>query len=301
MRKVLALLAALACGCAVVKPPNPAVFDAAASGEAPIELHRNLVFVAVMVNGKGPFNMMVDTGTTPSAIDVAAARELGLTMRRAAKDAVGGGKDAVAVHVVDPLDIKVGTIRASNVEFAATDLSGWSKGIGVPVHGVLGHSFLTGRFVQIDFPQLALRFGADARRTSAEFSLPFRYVRDSVLIDAVDVNDLRVTTLFDTGFNGSFAVMPAAVPALVLQAAFDKATPRASMGFRGPSTSREGVLDSVRIGTLEVKAARAIFWEKGTGHDTLDYGFTIGNGFLKDYVVTLDYPRSLVIFGKDFK
>lgn len=36
----------------------------------PFEFIRNEIVVQVKVNGKGPFNMMLDTGTDPSAIDL---------------------------------------------------------------------------------------------------------------------------------------------------------------------------------------------------------------------------------------
>ena len=110
----------------------------------------------------------------------------------------------------------------------------------------------------------------------------------------VTVNGQQVTTLFDTGFNGSFNVMPAAIPQLGLQEVFDKATPKKAIGFSGAATSREGTVPTVKIGSISADSPSVIFWEKGTGHDTTSWGFTIGNGFLKDFVVTLDYPRKLI-------
>jgi len=56
-------------------------FDAVAQEktfvEVPFEFVRNEIIVQVKVDGKGPFNMMLDTGTDPSAVDLATAKEWG--------------------------------------------------------------------------------------------------------------------------------------------------------------------------------------------------------------------------------
>ena len=48
--------------------------------EVPFDFYRNEIIVQVTVNGKGPFSMMLDTGTDPSVVDLARARETGLKL-----------------------------------------------------------------------------------------------------------------------------------------------------------------------------------------------------------------------------
>ena len=267
--------------------------------EVPFETERNLIFVEVKLNGRGPFMMMLDTGTDPSAIDLAAAKELGLELTSTGENAAGGGTEKKAVYEVKPIDVTVGELHANEVEIAAADLSQIAQALGKPMHGVLGHSFLDKRIVQIDFPTRRLRFYTKSPAGRAapgveRATLPFEYAHDSILVKDVMVNGEQVTTLFDTGFNGSFNVMPAAIAQLGLQEAFEKATPKKAIGFSGAATSREGTVPTVKIGSILVDSPSVIFWEKGTGHDTTSWGFTIGNGFLKDFVVTLDYPGKLI-------
>jgi Aspartyl protease len=65
----------LACVCSFAQAKsNPEVI------EVPFEFHHNEIILQVRVGGKGPFNMMLDTGTDPSAVDLATARELGLKL-----------------------------------------------------------------------------------------------------------------------------------------------------------------------------------------------------------------------------
>ena len=52
--------------------------SAKAPVEVPFEFVANQIVVQAKIGGKGPFNMLLDTDTDPSAIDSAAAKELGL-------------------------------------------------------------------------------------------------------------------------------------------------------------------------------------------------------------------------------
>ncbi len=250
--------------------------------------------------------MMLDTGTDPSAIDLTTAKQLGLKLKATGQKAAGGGTGTNEVYDVNPVNVVVGKLKAKNVEIAAADLSAISKALGKPLHGVLGHSFLNNRVIQIDYPKRLVRFyskpprqALNAQSSGANKTvLPFRYANESILIEDVEVNGRKVTTLFDTGLNGVFAVMPAAIPSLNLEEEFKDAKSAKSAGFSGASTTRVGKVTQVKIGNIFVDSPSVVFWEKGTGHDTTSFGFTIGNGFLKDFVVTIDYRNSVITLEK---
>src|ERR1043166_6909662 len=103
-------------GCLAARGQQPVV-------EVPFEFLHNEIVVQVKVNGKGPFNMMLDTGTDPSAIDVATAKEIGLKLQPLGKTGSGGGTDVnLAYHTKMPL-IEAGDFTVKNVETLALDLS----------------------------------------------------------------------------------------------------------------------------------------------------------------------------------
>ena len=161
----------------------------------PFDFHRNEIIVRVEVNDRGPFDMMLDTWTDPSAIDLATAKEVGLKPDPVGHQGSGGGTSAnLAYETKLPL-VEMGGLTARNVQALAIDLSKPSHRLGKPPHGMLGHSLLNGRVVQIDFPQRVVRFyskspfpqAADQPNTSKHTVLPFRY-DDGILIDQVSVN-----------------------------------------------------------------------------------------------------------------
>jgi hypothetical protein len=48
------------------------------------------------------------------------------------------------------------------------------------------------------------------------------------------------------------------------------------------------------VGGRSVEAPEVVFLGKGTGRDKKPWGINIGNVFLKDFVVTIDYRHKLV-------
>src|SRR6266850_476162 len=119
------------------------------SGKAPVEVPfefvANQIIVQAKIGGKGPFNMLIDTDTDPSAIDAATARELGLVTGTQGSTATGGGTETNVVYTTRLPSVEVGAITARDVAAATIDLTKLSGRIERPIHGVLGYSFLKDR------------------------------------------------------------------------------------------------------------------------------------------------------------
>ena len=269
--------------------------------EVPFEFVRNEIIVQVKVDGKGPFNMMLDTGTDPSAVDLATAKEMGLKLSPAGGPVTGGGTARNLAYVTKFPLLEVGGLTAKNVWTAAIDLSKVSERLGKPLHGVLGHSLLNSRVVQIDYSNRVVRFysqspfpkTAKQENTSKRTVLRFRY-DDNVLIDDVFVNGKKVVGNFDTGSSGNFSITPAAVSYLGLEEEVKQAKVSTSVGYNNLYENREGKVTNVTVGAISVDAPAVMFFGKSTGHDKRPWSVNIGNVFLKDFVVTIDYRSKLI-------
>jgi predicted aspartyl protease len=269
--------------------------------EVPFDFYRNEVILQVKVNGQGSFSMMLDTGTDPSAIDLTTARALGLKLDPVGRQGTGGGTGVNLAYATKLPLVEVGGLTVKSVEAAAIDLSKISERLGKPIHGVLGHSLLNRRIVQIDYPNRVLRFfsqppsfkAANQSNTSKHTTLSFRY-DDNVLLDEVFVNGKKLVANLDTGSNGAFQLTPAAVSYLGLEEEVSRAQVSTSVGYNGVSENREGKIGNVTVGGISVDAPTVFFFGKGTGHDKQAWGINIGNAFLKDFVVTIDYRSKLV-------
>ena len=267
--------------------------------EVPFDFVRNEIIVQVKVDGKGPFNMMLDTGTDPSVIDLATAKELGLKLSSAAGPVSGGGTDKTLAYETKLPLVEAGGLTVKNVSAVALGLSKMSERLGKPLAGVLGHSLLNGRIVQIDYPKHVVRFYSTSpfSNTSKRTVLRFRY-DDNVLIDDVFVNGKKMVGNLDTGSSGSFNLTPAAVSYLGLEEEVNRARVSTSVGYNNTSENREGKVSNITIGGISVDGPSVIFFGKGAGRDKKPWGVNIGNVFLKDFVVTIDYRSKLITLEK---
>jgi predicted aspartyl protease len=266
--------------------------------EVPFDFYKNEIILQVKVNGKGPFNMMLDTGTDPSVVDLTTAKNLGLKLHPLGKPGTGGGTEVNLPYYTELPLVEVAGFTVKDVETLAIDLSKMSARLGKPLHGVLGHSVLNGQIVQIDYPNRVVRFYSQplfskAANTPQRSVLSFRYA-DNVLLDDVFVNGKKVVGNLDTGSNGAFNLTPAAVGYLGMEKEFDEAPVSTDVGYNGVSQNRQGKVNNVTVGGISVDAPAVIFFGKGTGRDKKPWGINIGNAFLKDFVLTLDYRNKLV-------
>jgi predicted aspartyl protease len=273
--------------------------------EVPFEFVRNQIVVQVKMAGRGPFNMLFDTDTDPSAIDLATARELELKLGTKGYPATGGGTEVNLVYAVNIPRVELGGVIAKEISAAAIDLTKLSAKLGKPIHGVLGYSFLKDRIFQIDYPASTIRFFAESPYPGLQYQpntvnitvVPFRY-DDNVLIDAVFVNGQKMRATLDTGGSNTFALTPEAVKTLGLEEDVSNAKSEVSAGYNGQYETKSGTLKSVRIGKLFVDSAPVSFWPAGSGHDNKKYQLSIGNGFLKDFLLTFDFRAKVVVFER---
>ena len=273
--------------------------------EVPFEFVANQVVVEVKIAGKGPYSMLVDTDTDPSAIDLATARELGLSQDSKAFPATGGGTDTNTVHLTRLPTVELGSVVAKDVLAGAVDLSKLSTKLGKPIQGVLGYSFLKDRIIQINYPETKIRFYNEtpfpgiqtAPNTVNTIAVAFRY-DEGVLIDSVFINGQKLKATLDTGSSGTFSLTPEGVATLGLEEQARDGEGEKSVGYNGEYESKSGVLKSVRIGRLSIESAQAAFWSAGTGHDKKKFQVNIGNGFFKDFIMTFDFRGKMVVLEK---
>src|SRR5260221_10499363 len=98
--------------------------------EVPFEFYKNEPIAEVMIDGKGPFMMMLDTGTDPSAIDLATADAIGITRSGKGHQGTGGGTDKNLAFECKLKNVELGGLKAGTIDAAAIDLSKVSDRMG---------------------------------------------------------------------------------------------------------------------------------------------------------------------------
>lgn len=274
--------------------------------EVPFEFVHNQIVIDVKIDGKGPFKMLLDTDTDPSAIDLAAAQELGLAVGQKGYPTTGGGTDENPSHLTMLNLVEVGSVSAKQVPAAALDLSKLAKQMGGPVRGVLGYSFLKDRIIQIDYADLKLRFFSEspypriqmAPNTVNTIAMNFRREDGDVIIDSVFVNNEKMRAALDTGSSGNFTIMPEAAALLGLDDDATDGETETSVGYNGEYQGKKTVLKSVRIGRYSAEGVQAAVFLPKTGHDNKKYQVNIGNDFFQNFVMTFDFKNKIVVFER---
>jgi predicted aspartyl protease len=294
----LALLMAWPCAtkAQVQKPPV----------EVPFEFVHNQIVVQVKIAGKGPFNMLVDTDTDPSAIDEKTARELGLSIGSNGAPASGSGTETNTTYPTMFPTVELGSITAKQIPAATIDMSKISARIDRPIAGVLGFSFLKDRIIQIDYGNLKLRFFAEspypriqmAPNTVNTIAMTFKREDGDVIVDSVFVNNEKMRATLDTGSSGSFSLTPEAVALLGLEGDEAEGKTETSVGYNGQYERKNGVLKSVRMGRYSAEGVQASFFPPKTGHDNRPWQLNIGNAFFQDFVMTFDFKNKIVVFER---
>jgi predicted aspartyl protease len=237
--------------------------------------HRNEILIPVLINHRGPYMMLLDTGTTPSVLDRETAADLRLSAERGQEIPIASTSIGGRIW-----------LRQSAV---ITDLSALSRSLGVRIDGVVGFPFLRDSVVQIDWRRRTVELYAslppnDGRRRTV---VPFRLQDTDVILEGVSVNGTVVSAFVDTGNNGTLIVTPAGAAKLGLGGQGGK--PREVTGFDGVSATIPTVLDEVRIGEFDVHSVAARMYRAGSRHDADAFDVNVGNAFLRNYRVTIDY------------
>jgi predicted aspartyl protease len=257
--------------------------------DAPFDLVENQVVAGITIGGRGPFACLLDTAVAPSVVDLALARELGLTVRDDAPgEAAGQGSEGASFYASELPDVRLGDLEVGDVEAVAFDLSRLGSKLNQPLHAILGQSFFEGRVVQLDYPNRRVRF--DPQGFERGVRADIEGAADLTPVVTVQVNAASVPVVLDTGSSLTLGIYLESVEKLGLVEALAAATPRATMGARGHVDACEGVVDSLVLGDVQLSPAAVVFLPRSHGDPTRALG-NLGNGFLQHTVLTLDYPR----------
>jgi hypothetical protein len=149
-----------------------------------------LILLPVHVNGRGPFEFILDTGAGTSLLSPELARQLALNIISSKEGQSAGGKVAVSLAKVN--SIAVGEAKLDDVDVGIVDLSHVGKTIGAKIDGDLGYNFLKYFRVTIDYRGCEIRL-EDPKRIeqfgrTAQTAVPIRLASPAKPLILVDVH-----------------------------------------------------------------------------------------------------------------
>lgn len=275
-------------------PPPPAPDFAIAGGAAqttvPFQLINNHIYVDVMLNGKGPFRMLCDTGganiITPDVAKLLGAKPEGAIQGRG----VGDKSEDVAFAKLS--SFQVGQASLKDPLFLVFPFTGFSDIEGVPFVGVVGYETFKRFVVTIDYANGKLTltdpkaFAADGRfavvpfvlqDTTPEIDGTFDGIKGRFSIDTGARNSLTLMTPFvnSNGLRSKYRNLPNAVGGWGVGGAT-----RADIARGGRLQIGPFALDNLIVQmSTQTKGAFSVATVAGN----------IGGGVLKRFTVVFDY------------
>lgn len=199
---LLCLLVALPLiGPTALPAADPKLSQQSTANSAPLPFRIFDGYVIVVQSAIGDagkiYNLMIDTGATPSVIDVHVAAKLGLTGRKVAMALPNGSADA---QLAELPAFSLGPIRRTNLPVLVRDLAYIQPYLGTRIDGIVGMDVLAAMNFTIDYQHRVLLFGAAALSDgeAADFASGPPFVTVMVNIDGEPMK-----MLVDTGHGGT--------------------------------------------------------------------------------------------------
>lgn len=270
--------------------------------EVAFQSPRNQVLVKARVNGRGPLTFSLDTGTDPSVVDLSTAKEIGLSLDTISRKGQGVGENQIIAFRSDLRALDMGLGSKADVVAVALDLSGPAKRLGVPLHGVLGYSFLADKALQIDYARKVVRFFVTGSPLDEPSQPGYRRVvlplgiedQQSMPVVPMTIRGRPGNLLLDTGSNLELSLVPDAIQHFGLEADMAHARVDSVVGYGGRELIQQLWVHDLKTAGIPLDSADATIRRRDLGKDAAARSGTIGNGLLRRYKLSLDYRRGLM-------
>ncbi len=267
----------------------------------PFKLVRNMLVVQLHINGKGPYNFVMDTGvglmivTEPKLID-----SLDITTKHLIKvTGLGTGED-IEAYVTPQLKVTMPGIQSGSISAAifTKDHFGLSNFAGMPIHGLLGYEFFSSFAVKVNFEDSTLTVGlpqnirvfkkADKLPITVEDHKP--YINTRLLL--AGARPMNSKLMVDLG-----AGHPVSLENLlnVNNGLPDKfISANLGMGITGPISGYLSRIDELALGKYKLQSVLTSFPDQDELKNrelSVKRDGSIGIEVLKKFNVIFDYPE----------
>jgi len=279
--------------CADDKPVEAVAFQLAGG-------HNPLILVPVYVEEKGPYQFILDTGAFRCLLSQELSATLGV--RKEAEQQVSGAGGSMKISSAHVASLAVGSARQQNVEVAITDeLSRFGEAVQSKVDGVVGFNFLKDFRVLLDYRHNVLRLShssaalRDESSGQSATSISFKLAspEQPLILLPVFVNGRGpFQFVVDTGTSRTTLSFELARK-LGIVAVGD----RHGTGGGGDVRILSGTADSLTVGKASahnLSIGVGEFLGKLSAVAGAKFDGIVGDNFLNQFEVTIDYPRSTV-------
>jgi predicted aspartyl protease len=233
------------------------------------------IWAPVMINGHGPFRLVLDTGASHSAVTALVALALGIPTDRSPPVILRGVTGFATVPT-----IRVDTLTVGDLSVDSPILPIVPDALG-GAQGILGAEGLAGKRIFIDFrhDKIVITFSRNERSPRDFVDVPFHAIRNTLVVVDARIGDVPVKAIIDTGGQTTIAN-------LALRAALN----RRSLEYRGTPDQIIGATKEVQEGMIIPMPAIKF----GNNIQIRDAGVTFGDMYIFKQWNLLNEPAILI-------
>lgn len=279
--------------------------------DIPIEIYNNLIVVPVVLNGALPLKFILDTGVRTAILTEKTFSDiLNLSYSRKYTISGPGGEQIIDAYVTNNVSLELPGVsgRGHALLVLGQDYLELRNYLGTDVHGILGYELFSRFIIEVDYQKKMLTIMApkNFKRKRKYQSIPIKiedtkpYVTTSVVL--ADGTQLSAKLLVDSGASHGLMLEPTSDKRIVVPA--NTISSVIGRGLGGEITGKIGRIQSLRLGTYEIKRVIANFPDPNSYFDSLKLGATkrngaIGGEVLSRFSVIFNFPAEEIYLKKN--
>ena len=284
-------------------PPPKADFGFAAGAKSttiPFQLVNNHMYVAVTLDGKGPYELLFDTGGM-NVITPSLAAELGLKPQGALQGS-GSGEKSQDTGLVKIAREDIGQAHLDNQVFAVIALESFGTVEGRKISGIFGFEVFKRFIVRTDYEknEIVLSDPADWTYRGTGTRVAFR-IKDIIPVVPGTIDGVSGDFQLDTGSRVSLDLMTHFVDANGLIGKYGaKLSGVDGWGVGGASHAVFVRAHSFTFGGVTVSdPVVGLSRQRAGAFSDIYSAGNVGAGILKRFNITWDYPHNQIFFEKN--
>jgi hypothetical protein len=207
------------------------------------------IWAPVMINGHGPFRLVLDTGASHSAVTALVALALGIPTDQSPPVILRGvtGFATVPTIHVDTLTVGDLAVDSPTLPIVPDALGG--------AQGILGAEGLEGKRIFIDFrhDKIIITYSRNEKSTRDFVNVPFHAIRNTLVVVSAIIGDVHVKAIIDTGGQTTIANL-ALRDALARRSAWYRGTPDEIIGATKDVQAGEIYpMPAIEFGSIQIR------------------------------------------------
>lgn len=274
-------------------PHDFSIADGAMRTSVPTQISGNHVYLDAMVNGKGPYHFLFDTGGA-NVVDSEVAKEIGVIGNGSAQmNGVGASTESTSFVTFKTLQIGIATLK--NQVFVVLPIrKGFGVTAGIPIDGVIGYEVLSRFVTTFDYAdkRVVLRLPGAYTAPPGASVVPIEQYGTQPQF-ACTIDSVPTTCTLDTGAHESVSMFtpflkahPSVIPAKLSAPGVN------GVGVGGQHIGKLGRLQTLTFGGFTLHDVVGDFTNQSKGGFAMPFiGANVGGGVWNRFTLTLDYRK----------